>query len=221
MVRYVFTPDEIGRELIETDKRIRVAVVRGLRLAARLGETEVKREIAGNEPFPVVDTGELLRSVHTRRTPDGAELLIDAPHADYQEYGTGPQAGRPQYTPPFEAIEAWALRKQRGLRQRQRTTRKAKSGAGEPVSRRRDRPAASASQAGRVIHRRRQTKAARAVAKGARRAAARTAKTMAGAVWQQIRRFGVRPKRYFRRASTQFADQVQEQVARQVARVKE
>jgi hypothetical protein len=220
-VAQVFTLDAIGRELVATDKRLRKAVVRGLRIAARLGEATVKREIAGNEPFPVVDTGELLRSVHTERLPDGAELIVDAPHAAYQEYGTGPYAGQPPHTPPLEAIEDWAIRKRRGRKQRKGSSRTTKAGAGEPVSRRRDRATTPAAEGGRVIRKRRQGKGSRAVAKGSRRSAARATKSFAGAVWRQISRFGIKPKRYYQRASKEFPDQVETQVARQVARVKE
>lgn len=220
MVQQTFTPDAIGRELIETDKRIRAAVVRGLRLAARMGEAAVKREIAGNEPYPVVDTAELLRSVRTVRLPDGSELVVEAPHAVYQEYGTGPYAGKPPHTPPFEVIEAWAIRKQRGMRQRKGSSRRTKAGQGEPQTRRRGRDVSAAGDS-RVRRDRRQTKGSRAVAKGSRRSAARATKSMAGAVWQQIRRFGVKPKRFYRRASEQFPDHVQKQVNAQVAKVRE
>jgi hypothetical protein len=220
MVSRVFTPDEIGRELIATDKRIRTAVIRGLRLAARLGEAEIKREIVGNDPFPVVDTGELLRSVRTDRLPDGAELVVSAPHAVYQELGTGPNVGRPPFTPPFEVIEAWAIRKSRGFKQRKGPSRKTKAGAGEPVTRRRGKET-SATGDSRVQRDRRKTKAGRAAAKGSRRSAARAVKSMTGAVWMQIKRFGVKPKRFVERASKKFPGHVESQVAAQVARVRD
>jgi hypothetical protein len=184
-------------------------------------EAEVKREIAGNRPYPVVDTGELLRSVRVERDEFGAELLVTAPHAPYQEHGTGPAAGRPQFTPPFKAIEAWALRKQRGRRRSKSTSRKTKAGAGQPVTRRRGggEPAGGGARVRR--ERAESGKAGRGTTKRQRRAAARAAKSMAGAVWQTIRRFGVKPKRYLERASKSFQKHVDQSVNAQVARVKD
>lgn len=216
MTRAVFTPEEIGPELLRTDERIRSAAVRGLQLAARLGRGRVVKEIRGNRPYPVVDTGELLRSVVVVKEEFGAVLEVTAPHADFQEFGTGPHAGQSQFTPPFDVIEAWALRKGRGSRQRKGSSQKTKKGAGQAATRRRGKES-SASDA-RTRHVRKRTKAGRSGAK-MRRASKRSAKSMAGAVWATIRRFGVKPKRYFERASKGFSEDVDRMVSDQVAKV--
>ncbi len=219
----VFTPQGIGAELVAVDERIRGAVVRGLRQAARLGHGQVVKEIRGNKPFPVVDLGELLRSPKVENEPFGAVLEVTAPHGIFQEFGTGPAAGNPQFTPPFEVIQDWALRKQRGLRKRKGTRKKTKKGAGSQKGKRRDQPEGPRSpfEVARAQHVRRKSKAGRAAAKAKREAAAqRAAKSMAGAVWTKIRRFGVTPKGYYARASEHFQDHVDERVADAVGKVR-
>lgn len=232
MPRNVFTFATIGPELVATDKRIQQAQIRGLRLAARLGEAEVKKQIRGNKPFPVVDLGELLRSPKTSRLPDGALLEVTAPHGTYQEFGTGPAAGNAPFTPPFEAILEWARRKSRGGSKKKRTSRKRrKQGAEDPVqqslaSARRHLAASrkhlAASRNLLATPEARRAKAAKRRAAKAKRAAARekAARAMAGAVWTSIRRKGVQPKRFYQRAFEKFPEHVEKMVGRQVAKVK-
>jgi hypothetical protein len=232
MPRNVFTPEQIGPELLATDKRIRAAALRGLRLAARLGEAEVKKEIRGNKPFPIVDLGELLRSPKVSRLEDGALLEVTAPHGTYQEFGTGPAAGNAAFTPPFEAILEWARRKSRGGSKKKRTSRKRrKQGAEDPVQQSLDLSRRMLAQSRKHLAaarnlletpEKRRAKASKRRAAKAKRAAARekVARAMAGAVWTSIRRKGVKPKRYYQRASQKFQGHVDKMVARQVAKVR-
>ena len=233
MPRNVFDPRSIGPELELTDKRIRAAAIRGLRLAARLGEAEVKKEIRGNKPFALVDLGELLRSPKTTPTETGAILEVTAPHGTYQEFGTGPAAGGSPFTPPFEVILEWARRKARGgSRKKQTDTKKRKQGPSSPVEESLESARRFTAQSRKHLakarnlldtpEQRKKKKAKRRVAK-AKRAAGRdkAARAMAGAVWSSIRRKGMKGKAYYQRASLKFPSQVDQMVRRQVAKVKE
>ncbi len=231
MPRDTFSPREIGPELLRTDKRIQQAAIRGLRLAARLGEGEVKKEIRGNRPFPLVDLGELLRSPKVTPIETGAVLEVTAPHGVYMEYGAGPAAGGAPFTPPFEAILEWARRKARGSsKTKQSSSKRRKRGKESPVE-------ASLAGARRALAQsrkhlaaardllatpeERKAKASKRRAAKAKRAAGREkkARQMAGAVWTAIRRRGIEPKRYYERASQKFQKHVDQMVARQVAKV--
>jgi len=232
MPRDTFTWKTIGPELVATDERIRAAAVRGLRQAARLGRAEVVKEIRGNKPFPLVDLGELLRSPKVTPIKEGAILEVTAPHGTYQEFGTGPAAGNAPFTPPFEVILEWARRKARGSSKKKRTSRKRrKQGAEDSVQNLLDQSRRQLSESRKHLaaarnllatpEARRAKSAKRRVAK-AKRAAAREkkARVMAGAVWTSIRRKGMKPKRYYSRASQKFPDHVDKMVRRQVDKVK-
>jgi hypothetical protein len=232
MPRDVFTLQTIGPELEATDKRIRAAAIKGLRQAARLGRGAVVKEIRGNKPFPLVDLGELMRSPKVTREPDGALLEVTAPHGTYQEFGTGPAAGNAPFTPPFEVILEWARRKARGGSKKKRTSRKKKKqGAEDSVQKLLDQSRRQLAQSRKHLAasrnllatpEERRAKASKRRAAKAKRAAAREkkARAMAGAVWTSIRRKGMKPKRYYQRASKHFQDHVDKMVRRQVDRVK-
>lgn len=82
-----------------------VAVVRGLRSAAYRMLTIVPEEIHNTDPYPAIDTGELMRSIDKIDTDTGALIEANAPHAAFIEYGT-----RPHY-PPIQPLAEWAKRK--------------------------------------------------------------------------------------------------------------
>jgi hypothetical protein len=229
MPRNVFTPQSIGPELLRTDKRIQQAAIRGLRLAARLGRGEIVKEIRGNKPFPVVDLGELLRSPKVTSMPDGALLDITAPHGTYQEFGTGPAAGNATFTPPLDAIFEWAMRKTR-IQFKKKPKKKPKKGSPSPAPKKPrgpewpmpTSPEDELKQRTAKRQRRAKAKARRKAAKKAREAAiSKAARKMAGAVWTSIRRKGVKPKRFYQRASEKFGDHVEKMVGRQVAKVRD
>lgn len=217
----VFTPQEIGPELLRTDKRIQQAAIRGLRLAARLGRGQVVKEIRGNKPFPIVDLKQLVSSPKVTNIPEGAVLEVTATHGIYQEFGTGPAAGNPRFTPPFDVILQWAIRKQRGgPKRKKKTGKKTKKGAGRPASKTRGGAPESPFERARASHTREKTKASRAKTKAKREAAqAKAARRFAGAVWSNMRRFGMKGKNYYARASKHFQRHVDERVADQVAKV--
>jgi hypothetical protein len=213
MPRDVFTPETIGPELIATDKRIRQAAIRGLRLAARFGRGRVVRAIRDVRPFPVVDTGELLRSPKVTRLDNGAILEVTAPHAAYLEFGTGP-AGKfpgPAFTPPLEALKAWGRRKKR------RAAAKRKGKGGRPnTAKKRD----SGRDLSGSPEQREGPKRKRAGAKGKRVSATDKAGDAFGAaVWANMRKKGMRGKRYYELASAFFGDDVEKFVGRAVAKV--
>ena len=80
-----------------------------MRRAALRGRADVVRSIQGREGGePIVDTGELSRSVRVTKTPKGAVLEVTAKHAGYLELGTKP------FRPPFGVLLQWASRKLRG-----------------------------------------------------------------------------------------------------------
>jgi len=232
MPRNVFDLRSIGPELELTDKRIRAAVVRGLRQAARLGRAEVVKEIRGNKPYPLVDLGELLRSPKVTRTETGAILEVTAPHATYQEFGTGPAAGGAPFTPPFEVILEWARRKARGgSRKKQQDRKKRKQGTKGSVAESLESSSRFLAQSRKHLAAarnlletpevRKRKKAKRRAAK-AKRAAGRekAARRMAGAVWTSIRRKGMKGKRYYERASKRFPAQTDKMVRRAVDKVR-
>lgn len=233
MPRDVFSPRTIGPELVATDQRIQKAAIRGLRMAARLGRGAVVKEIRGNRPFPLVDLSELVRSPKVTPMPDGALLEVTAPHATYQEYGTGPAAGNPPFTPPLEVIQKWALRKARRSSSRRGgkgSPKKQKKKTRDPVQESLDAAASLIRQSRKHLaaardllqtpERRRKAKASRRAAKEKREAAARAeARKLAGAVWAKQRVEGMRGKRYYERASQQFQGHVDRMVERQVAKV--
>jgi hypothetical protein len=231
MPRDTFTWDTIGPELVATDKRIRQAALRGLRLAARLGRGEVVKEISGNKPFPLVDLTELKLSPKVGNLPDGAVLAVTAPHGIYQEFGTGPAAGSAPFTPPFEVILEWAKRKKRrsGTRRKGKggkTSAKKKGGAGPldeanqwlKASRKH---LAAARDLLETPEQRKRKKAKRKAAKAKREeAAAKDARAFAGAVWANMRKKGMKGKHYYARASAKFQGHVDQMVDKMVAKVR-
>jgi hypothetical protein len=68
--------------------------------AALLGAEVVAKKVP-------VDVGSLKTSIHAIETPDGAELLADAPHAAVVETGTRP------HMPPLQPLIDW-VRRHRG-----------------------------------------------------------------------------------------------------------
>ncbi len=233
MPRDVFSPRTIGPELLATDERIQKAAIRGLRMAARLGRGAVVKEIRGNKPFPLVDLGELARSPKVTEMSNGALLEVTAPQGVYQEYGTGPAAGNAPFTPPFEVIKKWALRKARRSSSRRGgkgSPKKQKKQTRDPVQESLDAAAsltrqsrkhlAAARDLLRTPQQRQKLKAKRRAAKEKREAAAKAeALKMAGAVWANKREKGMKGKHYYERASQQFQGHVDKMVERQVARV--
>ena len=89
----------------ELPRELEQAVVRGLRSAALRGKGFVVQEIDKAKPYPAVDTGGLRKSVDVLLLPDGADLVVDAPHAPMINYGTRP------FWPPQAPLALWALRK--------------------------------------------------------------------------------------------------------------
>ncbi len=214
MPRSEFSWKTIGPELVETDERIREAALKGLRLAARFGRGRVVRAISGMKPFPVVDLGELKRSPKVSNLPDGAVLEVTAPHAAYQEFGTGPAGkfGGAPFTPPLEVLKAWGRRKMR----RSSTKRKGKGGKAN-TAKKRD-PNRDLSK---TPEQREQQKARRKAAKEKREAAADKAGDAFGAaVWANMRKKGMKPRRYYELASAFFGDDVSKFVGRAVSKVR-
>lgn len=94
-----------GPELRKLPPELADATVRGLRSAALRGVGIVVQEIDNAKPHPAVNNGQLRQSVKYHALPDGAEIVVEAPHAPMIEYGTRP------FTPPLAPLVAWVLRK--------------------------------------------------------------------------------------------------------------
>ena len=100
-----FTLRSWRRYLPRIARRIEDAAVRGMRSAALRAKIEVIREIDTASPYPAVNTGGLRQSVQVINLPNGAEVVVDAPHAPFLEEGTRP------FWPPLEPLVAWVIRK--------------------------------------------------------------------------------------------------------------
>jgi hypothetical protein len=89
----------LGRHQAERERRLRAAAL----VAARQGVSVVKRRV------PVAH-GELREAVHAEDRPQGAAVVVDAPHAAPVETGSRP------HMPPLAPLVAWVkLRGAQGL----------------------------------------------------------------------------------------------------------
>ncbi len=141
----VSNPADLGRLIREDQDRLQMDVKYGIIAAAQIGQ----RVVRSVEP---VDTGRLRRETIVREFPNGfaasvvAEIAITSPYAAAQEVGTRP------FTPPFQAILAWAMRQapNLGLGGAQRAARAAEGDIRRAIraARRADRVGARASVRG-------------------------------------------------------------------------
>jgi hypothetical protein len=99
------TLEAFGRRLRELPADLERATIRGEHRAAERLEWLVIEAIGDTRPYVPHDTGQLTRSVRTEKNADGAEVVVDAPHAPFVEYGTRP------HRPPLQPLIAWAVRK--------------------------------------------------------------------------------------------------------------
>ena len=99
------TIDEFARLVKDLPAAVEHATIRGLRSAGERAVLEVVTEIDNAEPDPAVDSGALRQSVHSEPLDDGYEVVVDAPHAPFMEYGTRP------HFPPLGPIFVWVMRK--------------------------------------------------------------------------------------------------------------
>lgn len=157
-----------------------------MRRAAMRGRADVIRSIQGREGGePVVDTGELSRSVRVTKTPKGAVLEVTARHAGYMELGTKP------YRPPFGVLLQWATRKLRG-------------GALPESDRGRGR-GLMAQGRGRVRSLRPRALAAKAPSRPSPLSKHdRAVRELAGRAFGSISRYGIEPRGYYSRVSVRF-----------------
>ena len=199
------TLDELAGDMGAVHGRLKTAAIKGMRLSAQLARTEVIREIGEVKPHQPVDQGGMKRGWKTAKVPRGAELFSTTPQAVYQEFGTGPAAGRPKFTPPFEPLLEWARRKVR-----RRAPRRAKKG---PKKQKQKKPPED-EISGLVLAARRAAAAKRKAKLEAK------AQSLAGKAWRSIRKFGVKPKNFFRTAQRKFPKIVVRTVTEQLKKVK-
>lgn len=58
--------------------------------------------------FDNIDTENYIESVKFDKLKERSwRVYSDVPYSIYQEYGTGPAVGKPEYTPPFDKILKW------------------------------------------------------------------------------------------------------------------
>jgi hypothetical protein len=99
------TIEQLARRIAKLPADMHHATIRGLQSAGARMVGIVVEEIHATQPHAPIDTGELMRSVHSKPTEDGAVVSVDAPHASYMEHGTRP------HFPPLLPIAEWAYRK--------------------------------------------------------------------------------------------------------------
>jgi hypothetical protein len=170
----------------------------------------------GIKPFPVVDTGELLRSPTVEDDDVGAILEVAAEHGTYQEFGTGPagEFGGAPFTPPLEALQAWGRRKKR----RSGTKRKGKGGR-KGSARKKDQDRGEGKK--QTPEQREKAKKSRAAAKAKRDALAdKEGDAFGAAVWANMSKKGMKGKRYYALASAFFGDDVSKFVGRAIGKVR-
>jgi len=105
MVATKITLEQLSRRVKLLPQQMTKAVVRGLQASGQRLQVMVVEEIQGADPYPAVNMGDLLRSVHTDFVHDGAEVIVDAPHAAHMEYGTRP------HFPPVAPLKEWVMQK--------------------------------------------------------------------------------------------------------------
>lgn len=157
-----------------------------MRRAALRGRADVVRSIQGREGGePIVDTGELSRSVRVTKTPKGAVLEVTAKHAGYLELGTKP------FRPPFGVLLQWASRKLRG-------------GALPETDRGRGRGMIAQGR-GRTRSLRPRSLAAKAPSKPSPLSKRdRAVRELAGRAFGSISRYGIEPRGYYSHVSARF-----------------
>ncbi len=105
MAEVTLTLDQFVGKVDALPAELEQALIRALRSTAMRGVGVVVQEISEAEPHPAVNFGHLRQSVTWLRLPNGAEIIVDAPHAPFLEFGTR------AHFPPLEPLILWAYRK--------------------------------------------------------------------------------------------------------------
>lgn len=219
-VVHVANAHDLARLIREDQERLQMDVKYGIVAAAKVGQ----RVVRSTEP---VDTGKLRRETVVEEFPEGfassvvAKIVVTSPYAAAEEAGTRP------FTPPFEAILAWAMRQAPNIGFGANV--KAAKAAGREVAK-----AITAARAGRSVAGKRGRDSAGRFTSGGRhdsgepfRQEARAALdrkvaankpiiAFARAVWNNIRRKGIKAKWYMRDAQPRLRKVLASCVARAV-----